>query len=78
MYNVVASLLFKFVVYFLEKIAFALPMILKKWKDEKQREIREEEQKKAMAEYQVVASKPEATAEEKAKAYEKAINAGRF
>lgn len=78
MYNVIASLIFKFLVYFLEKVAFALPMILKKWKDEKQREIREMEQQKAMAEYKQVASNPEATAEEKAKAYEKAINSGRF
>jgi len=72
------TVLLKLLIYALEKLSPMLPKLVAQWKDDKKKIIRKEEQDKAKAEYDAVASKPEATAAEKAKAYEKLINSGRY
>lgn len=64
----------KFVVGLIEKLAIILPQMLLDWANKKKME---KAQQEALKKYEEVSAKPEPSMEEKAKAYEDAINAGR-
>jgi len=66
------------VVKVLNNFAAALPILLKQWLEGMKKKHRDKVQEEATKKYEEIVSKPEATVEEKAKAYEDLINSGRF
>lgn len=64
----------KFVVVLVEKLSVALPQLLIDWAKQKKKEKAEQDAKEKL---DAVIAKPDATAEEKAKAYEDFLNNGR-